>query len=144
VKNVNSLNKDGGISCKGSRKMAVKVLFVCSANVSRSRTAEDMFKGREGLEVKSAGTRWTARNRVNEEMIDWADKIFAMEKDHKDYILEKNPEAENKIVVLDIPDVYGRRDPQLMEVILMKIEPHLEAAREIKKEMKSLNEQKGQ
>jgi len=33
-----------------------RVLFVCSGNLDRSPAAEELFKGREGFEVKSAGT----------------------------------------------------------------------------------------
>lgn len=112
--------------------MAMKVLFVCSANVSRSRTAEELFMNKEELEVKSAGTRWTARKKVSEEIINWADKIFVMEQHHKDHIIKKKPEAEKKIIVLDIPDIYGRNDPLLIEALLDKLENHLPATHEIK------------
>lgn len=50
-----------------------------------------MFSSVEGLEVRSAGTRWTARNRVSRELIDWADKIFVMEEEHKKHIIENRP-----------------------------------------------------
>jgi Low molecular weight phosphotyrosine protein phosphatase len=39
-----------------SVEAAKKVLFVCSQNRLRSPTAEQMFSGRRGLEVSSAGT----------------------------------------------------------------------------------------
>ena len=36
--------------------MVEKILFVCTGNMDRSPTAESLLKGREGFEVRSAGT----------------------------------------------------------------------------------------
>jgi len=36
--------------------MTKRVLFVCTANVDRSPTAEALLKGKEGFDVLSAGT----------------------------------------------------------------------------------------
>jgi len=105
--------------------VVLRVLFVCSGNVSRSRTAEDMFRGLGGLEVRSAGTHWTAQNRVSRELIDWADKIFVMEEEHKEHVVEKRPEAAGKVVVLGIPDVYNRNDPVLRRVLAEKLKAYL-------------------
>jgi protein-tyrosine-phosphatase len=34
----------------------LKLLFVCTANIDRSPTGEDIYKGQPGFETKSAGT----------------------------------------------------------------------------------------
>jgi len=44
----------------------------------RSLTAEKMYDGFPGYEVKSAGTELSARTPVTQEHIDWADMIFVM------------------------------------------------------------------
>jgi len=84
-----------------------------------------MFRGVRGLEVRSAGTHWTARSRVSRELIDWADKIFVMEEEHKEHVVEKRPEAAGKVVVLGIPDVYNRNDPVLRRVLAEKLKAYL-------------------
>ncbi len=58
----------------------MNILFVCSRNKWRSPTAEAIFKDRQGLNVKSAGTEPSARRRVTAKLIDWADTIFVMGK----------------------------------------------------------------
>ncbi|RLF08968.1 MAG: phosphotyrosine protein phosphatase [Thermoprotei archaeon] len=102
-----------------------RVLFVCTGNMYRSPTAEDLLKSKEGFEVKSAGTWPHAPRRVSRELIEWADVIFAMEEEHKLYITSIAPEAEGKVVVLGIPDIYDRDDPELIEVLKEKLSRHL-------------------
>jgi len=97
--------------------VTMKVLFVCTGNMDRSPTAESLLRGKEGFEVKSAGTWIHARKRVSRSLIEWADLIFVMEGHHKDVILSICPEAERKVIVLDIPDVYVRNDPELIEIL---------------------------
>ena len=38
------------------RRSALKLLFVCTANIDRGPTAEDIYKNQPGFEAKSAGT----------------------------------------------------------------------------------------
>jgi predicted protein tyrosine phosphatase len=68
--------------------MSINILFICSRNQWRSRTAEDIFKNIDGLNVRSAGTASAARIKVNAKMIDWAELIFVMEKHHKQLIIQ--------------------------------------------------------
>lgn len=105
--------------------MAKKVLFVCTANIDRSPTAEALLKRKDGFEVKSAGTWLHARRRITEELINWADIVFVMERYHKEFLLNLSPVAENKIVVLDIPDIYPRNDPELIRILKGKLSTHL-------------------
>jgi predicted protein tyrosine phosphatase len=48
----------------------------------RSLTAEKMYDGLPGYEVKSAGTERSARTPVTQEHIVWADMVFVMEPEH--------------------------------------------------------------
>jgi predicted protein tyrosine phosphatase len=109
---------------KGKNKLK-KVLFVCSGNIHRSQTAEHLLKGAKGLEVRSAGTLPLSLRVVSRELVNWADIIFAMEGDHKEAILHICSEAENKIIVLDIPDRYLKDDPQLLQILRDRLYPYL-------------------
>ena len=102
-----------------------RVLFVCTGNMDRSPTAESLLAGKEGFEVKSAGTWIHAGRRITKPLIEWADMIFVMEDHHRDVILRICPEAEEKIIVLDIPDVYRRNDPELVEILKKKLGKYL-------------------
>jgi len=102
-----------------------KVLFICSGNIDRSPTAEELFKARQDLEVKSAGTSILARRRVTRDVIQWADKIFVMEEKHAEHISSMDPASAQKIVILNIPDVYHRNDPELKQLLLERVTPHL-------------------
>jgi len=106
-------------------KTTERVLFVCTGNVDRSPTAEALLKDKKGFEVLSAGTYIHARRRVSERLIDWADVIFVMEEHHKEAILDLRPEAENKTIVLFIPDIYRRNSPELIETLKTKLTKHL-------------------
>ena len=101
--------------------MTKKVLFVCTANIDRSPTAEDLLGQLNGFEVQSAGTWLHARRRITEELINWADIVFVMERYHKEYLLDLSPVAKNKIVVLGIPDIYPRDDPELIRILKGKL-----------------------
>lgn len=95
----------------------MNILFICSRNQWRSRTAETIFKKEDRFRVKSAGTEKSARIRVNQNQIDWADVIFVMEAKHRErleYRFSKSIE-EKEIQVLDIPDEYRYMDEELIE-----------------------------
>src|SRR5689334_23282863 len=99
------------------RSQVQKLLFVCSQNRWRSLTAEKMYDGFPGYAVKSAGTEPSARTKINQGHIGWADLIFVMEKKHAEILREKF-EAElagKRIICLRIPDVYRLMDPELVE-----------------------------
>jgi predicted protein tyrosine phosphatase len=106
----------------------MNLLFICSRNKRRSRTAEDLFKRLNGYEVRSAGTAESARVRVNEKLLVWADIIFVMERDHKKRLQQKfSSDVLNKeIIVLDIPDEYQYMDEALVEILNETILPYLD------------------
>lgn len=101
--------------------MGKKVLFICSGNLDRSPTAEELLKGVEGLEVKSAGTLRSAPTVISRELVEWADVIFAMEQRHKDVLIRMDPGAQKKIVVLNIPDRYRKGDLELIGIFKEKL-----------------------
>jgi predicted protein tyrosine phosphatase len=86
-----------------AEKKPLKMLFVCGRNVDRSPTAEAMFKGFEGLDVKSAGVSVGATVPITKELIDWADAIFVMEFKHQKAVLKIEPKAWRKVESLESP-----------------------------------------
>lgn len=99
----------------------MKILFVCTGNVDRSKTAEDMFKDVEGLEVRSAGTNVAATVRLSKELVEWADRIFVMEHKHQKAVLRLDPSAKKKTERLDIPDRFYYDQPELRKLLRDKL-----------------------
>jgi len=105
----------------------MNVLFVCSRNKWRSRTAETIFMSSQDFAVRSAGTENDARIRVSEKLINWADLIFVMEKRHKQRLVEKFDHLleDKTIVVLDIEDNYKYMDEELIAMLKVSVTPYL-------------------
>ena len=109
-------------------EMKKKLLFICTNNVYRSPTAEELFKDSEQYEAKSAGTYPTAAKRVTQELVDWADIIFVMSENEEGHLtfLKNNFTIEGKVVYdLDIPDIYERNNPELIKLLKTKLKPIL-------------------
>ena len=100
-----------------------KVLFVCSRNKLRSPTAEAIFSNYENLEVASAGLDDDAVVRVTPELVEWADVIYVMGKNHKNRLQKKFKKYLNKqrVVCLGISDNYDYMDPELIKLLKMKL-----------------------
>ena len=110
-----------------SQPHPLKLLFICSRNRIRSLTAERIFGGLAGLQVRSAGTQPNARVVVTEGHLGWADIIFLMEKFHLNRLRQKFPEAleGRRIVTLHIPDDYQFMQPELIDELDAKVSQHL-------------------
>jgi predicted protein tyrosine phosphatase len=98
---------------------AKKLLFICSLNQRRSTTAEWIFKGLEGYEVKSAGTEPGARVAVTPDLIAWADLVFVMEQRHIQKLRRrfKSALARKRLICLQIPDRHGGMSLDLIKVL---------------------------
>ena len=107
--------------------MKKNILFVCSRNQWRSPTGESIYRNHPAVNVKSGGTNSSARRKINAGDIQWADIVFAMEKEHKIRLQSNFRELlVGKIIhVLDIPDEYRYLDEQLITVLRESVEPHL-------------------
>lgn len=106
----------------------IKILFLCSRNKWRSLTAERIFQGVNGLDVKSAGTENNARIKVSNGHIGWADVIFVMEKKHLRRIREKFGELlkDKQVIVLEISDDYIYMDEELIEVLKSRVSEYID------------------
>jgi predicted protein tyrosine phosphatase len=103
-----------------------RVLFVCRQNRMRSATAERLFCKRADLDVRSAGTAPDALVRVNANMLDWADIIFVMDDEQRQWLalnFERHPSLA-KIVCLDIPDDFTFLQPELVKLLEEKVPKH--------------------
>ena len=104
-----------------------RILFVCGKNKRRSPTAEAVFRGREGIEVDSAGLSRDADVVLSAEQIEWADVIFVMERAHRDKLVRafERQLRDRRVIVLGIPDDYDAMDPRLIALLEKKVTPLL-------------------
>ena len=96
----------------------MKILFICNFGQNRSRTAAEIFGDKHNTRYKGI-----ISNRVSEEDVSWADKVFVMEEQQKRYV-ENNfsKELGDKVIVnLNIQNVYSFNDLELVERIKKKI-----------------------
>ena len=109
-----------------------RILFICTANINRSRAAEDLFANHNKYEVRSAGFEFVEVNErevtgqiLTQELVDWAkDMIFVMDEtnDHHHTRLVKRFKVDpTKVHILDIPDVYRRGNGHLVELLKSKL-----------------------
>jgi len=110
-----------------------RVLFLCSAGLLRSATAAHVFS--------SAPYNWNTRtagvvpeyalNPVSEALLRWADTIFVMEPEHLtqlDMIFgdDKMELVRHKIHMLNIPDMYPYRHPELIDALIQSVDTVLQ------------------
>ncbi len=106
----------------------MKLLFVCSANMLRSPTAEAVFSHYEGIEATSAGTNADAETFVSADLVEWADVVVAMEQHHAQFLQARYGYLlrRKRVAVLGIPDQYDFMEPELVRVLKERVEPQLD------------------
>lgn len=104
-----------------------RILFICGQNRLRSPTAEQLFAGRPGIEVASAGLKRESDTPVSRDLIEWADLIFVMERSHRAKLTQRFKPLlkEKRIVCLNIPDRFEFMDRELIEMLEARVAPHL-------------------
>jgi predicted protein tyrosine phosphatase len=112
-----------------------RLLFICSRNRLRSPTAEAVFSQYEDIEAISAGTANDAETPLSGDLIDWADIVFVMEKAHRSRVTQKFKSwlRDKQVVVLGIPDNYTYMDPELVDLLEVRVARHLKLGRLQKK-----------
>lgn len=102
----------------------MKLLFLCSSNINRSKTAETFFREQypqhsfasAGLNEKSCRDNGT--NFATEHMLKAADRIFVMEEKHREWIEKATgTRFSAKITVLHILDIYQYMDASLTALL---------------------------
>ncbi|HEY7511546.1 MAG TPA: phosphotyrosine protein phosphatase [Vicinamibacteria bacterium] len=107
-----------------------RILFVCTANVDRSRTAEDLYRDDPRYEVLSAGVAAFATRPITRDLLLWADRVFVMcerHDRHQTLIKMRFPEIDRPVVDLDIEDRWPRGHPELVKRLRRRLESHLGA-----------------
>lgn len=91
----------------------MNILFLCTANLQRSKTAEELFRVANNDHIyKSAGLSAKYVQKANstlctEELLQWADRIYVFEQQHIDRIQAHTGDSYlSKIINLNIPDNY--------------------------------------
>ena len=106
-----------------------KLLFICTANLQRSPTAEKLFADCPDIETKSAGTNALHGMQVTQEIIDWADMTFVMseaKEGHLTYLKEHFSLEGKQVHDLDIPDVYMVHSKELKQALIEKVSKYVE------------------
>jgi len=103
---------------------SIKLLFVCSRNRLRSRTAEKIYADHSMIKASSAGTSDRARRTIRSADLVWADIVIVMEKRHREQLGTRFPDEMRykECYVLDIPDDYQFMDPELIQLITDRVE----------------------
>lgn len=109
-----------------------KVLFVCSANLQRSLTAEHYFSKKYlDISFTSAGTNHKicakeGSTPLQEEHLVWADLVLVMEEKPRTIINQHTEERFDVIIsVLGIPDEFEYNQTELIELLEEKVAPIL-------------------
>lgn len=105
------------------------ILFICSANKDRSKTAEDIFSVRyNDISFDSAGTNKTTcqklgTNYIQRQQLEEATTIYVMETKHSEAIRKEfGSDFHHKIKILHIKDHYTYGDEELIELLLDKVD----------------------
>ncbi len=107
-----------------------RILFVCTANIDRSRTAEDLYLHDSRYEVRSAGVAPFATVPLTRELLLWADRVFVLnegEDQHRTIIRIRFPDGDRPIIDLDVEDRWRRGHPELVSLLRRRLRPHLGA-----------------
>ncbi|GAK90607.1 cellular communication/signal transduction [Nonlabens ulvanivorans] len=108
--------------------IAYQYLFVCSANKDRSKTAEDFFSSQyPQMFFESAGTndvtcQKLGTNHITIDMLEKAYRVYVMETKHQTAIQKKfGNQFFNKIIVLQIPDLYKYGSIELINILKKRV-----------------------
>ena len=107
----------------------LNLLFVCSENRLRSPTAERVFSEYPGVKAIGAGTNADAATPVSGDLIEWADVVLVMEKSHRNRVAKKFRDQlkGKRLVVLDIPDQFEYMQPELVDLLKVRVGRHVRA-----------------
>lgn len=112
--------------------MSQTILFICSANKQRSKTAEDYFSSKyANFHFISAGTNIKmcereGTNPITIDILEQSDMIFVMENSHKKEVKNFiNGKFKKELIVLNIPDLYKYYQKELIEILEDRILSYL-------------------
>ena len=105
-----------------------RVLCICSAGLLRSPTAAWVLSQEPyNYNTRAAGlTPEFALIPVDEVLLMWADEIVCMSRKQAVEIRNLLGDEERPVVVLELPDNFGYRDPELIRMIREAYDTHLQ------------------
>ncbi|HIJ10504.1 TPA: hypothetical protein HA278_00475 [Candidatus Woesearchaeota archaeon] len=100
----------------------MNILFICNQNKNRSKTAEELFKGK--YSTKSAGMY--NKKPLTKSQLAWSDVVIVMEDGQGDEIAKRFPKTylQKRVLNLNIADLYRYNDPYLREQIITKMKEY--------------------
>ncbi len=95
-----------------------RVLCLCSAGLLSSATIADILVKTGKYNVRNAGSPEYALIPLSTALLHWADEIIVVE-EWEQFVKSalKEQELDTPVTSLDIPDMYARNDPELIEII---------------------------
>ena len=110
-----------------SARSKKRVLFVCTRNRVRSLTAEQLYRARPDLEVRSAGISECASVPLTEQLLDWADEVFVFSKRQCAIVQQRfgDTASARRMVCLDLPDRFDYKSPKLVLKLTARLAPYL-------------------
>lgn len=97
---------------------AVRALFVCTGGILRSATAAHWAAENKKWNTRSCGIRNDAIPPVSTLLLNWAQRVYCLEREHAEYLTRVFPlDFAVNIKVLDIPDHYSYRQRALLDLI---------------------------
>ena len=106
----------------------MNILFLCTANIQRSKTAEELFRAaNKNHQYKSAGLSEKYVKKANsilctEEMLQWADQVYVFEQQHIERIQKHTGDVYlPKISNLEISDDYQYFQRELVLLLLERV-----------------------
>lgn len=97
---------------------AKRVLCVCSAGLLRSPTLAEYLTKEYGYNTRACGTSEEyALIPISEALVHWADLVVFVNEENYADVQDEKILSHKKVVVLDLPDEFGRNDPELLEHI---------------------------
>lgn len=108
------------------QQRTIVFLFVCTANVARSPTAEHLARQGRCISDSVGSDPNLAVRRLTVEAIARARRIICMEKEHAQAVQALAPERAKDITVWDIPDDYYYCQPTLIAEINLRLQPLIE------------------
>ncbi len=90
------------------------ILFLCECNLNRSPFFEEYFhKNRPQYNVKSSGTSYSYKNKLDEEVLEWGDKVYVMDIGQHRTISRRFPDYLHKVEIIGI----GDGEPNMLQLL---------------------------
>lgn len=92
-----------------------RVLCVCSAGLLRSPTLAQYLNQKYGYNTRACGTSEEyALIPISEALVKWADEVVFVNRENYEEVKDEPIFDGKSVIVLNLPDMYERNDPDLI------------------------------